>query len=141
MDTDDLALIRTDAAAFTQIGDDLALEFYAALFELSPESRAMFPEDLAAQRTKLLDELSALVDLATHLEAAGPAGLDRRTAELGRRHDGYGTGPDHYLVGGEALLLALEATVPGWTDDHRDAWARLYQIVSDAMMHPSPPAD
>ncbi|MEO1059785.1 MAG: globin domain-containing protein [Actinomycetota bacterium] len=137
MNPADLEMIRADAAHFGELGPALAEEFYASLFELSPSSRELFPDDLAAQQRKLMDELSALVDLAAHVGDGRGAELERRAADLGRRHVDYGTEPDHYSLVGEALLLALEVTVPGWTEEHRPAWARLYRAVADAMLHAS----
>ncbi|MEM8904758.1 MAG: globin domain-containing protein [Actinomycetota bacterium] len=137
MNPADLTMIRADAAHFDALGPALAEEFYAGLFELSPTSRQLFPDDLDAQRRKLMDELATLVDLAVHVGGGREAELDRRAADLGRRHVDYGTEPDHYTLVGEALLLALEVTVPGWTDEHRSAWARLYRAVADAMLHGS----
>ena len=114
----------------------MAREFYAALFEIAPEAESLFPDDMAAQRAKFLDELDALVELAT--SAAGDtAEFGERAAALGHRHVDYGTTPAHYAPVGEALLAALELHVPGWDDSHRDVWSRLFHLVAQAMIHGS----
>ena len=70
----------------------------------------MFPEDMVAQRQKLLDELAAIVAAVSDLDA-----LVARTAPLGARHVEYGVEPDHYELVGEALQAALADVLgDGW---------------------------
>jgi hemoglobin-like flavoprotein len=130
----DLALVQTDAAVFTERPDEFARAFYATLFELAPESRGLFPDDMTAQRVKLTDELCVLLDAADVLRTHGSlAEFATRAHELGRRHRDYGVSAAAYVPVGVALVAALRETVAGFDDEHAAAWARLYQAVADTM--------
>jgi hemoglobin-like flavoprotein len=130
----DLALIQSDAAVFTERPDEYARAFYATLFELAPESRGLFPDDMAAQRTKLTDELRVLLDAADVLRTGAPlAEFATRARDLGRRHRDYGVTAAAYAPVGVALVAALRETVIGFDDEHAAAWQRLYQVVADTM--------
>ena len=130
----DLALIQRDAAVFTDRPDEYARAFYATLFELAPESRGLFPADMAAQRTKLTDELRVLLDAADVLRTGGSlAEFAARGRDLGRRHREYGVTAAAYAPVGVALVAALRETITGFDDEHAAAWQRLYQVVADTM--------
>ena len=130
----DLALIHADTAVFTERADDFARAFYTTLFELAPESRGLFPDDMAAQRVKLTDELRVLLDAADVLRTgASLAEFTARARDLGRRHRDYGVTAAAYAPVGVALVAALRDTVTGFDDDHASAWHRLYQVVADTM--------
>ena len=130
----DLALIQADAAVFTERPDEYARAFYATLFELAPESRGLFPDDMAAQRAKLTDELRVLLDAADVLRTHGSlAEFAARAHDLGRRHRDYGVTAAAYAPVGVALVAALRETVSGFDDEHVAAWQKLYQVVADTM--------
>jgi nitric oxide dioxygenase len=132
MTPDELALVQRTFAAATagDRGDQLTRRFYERLFEQAPDVRPLFPAELAEQRGKLLDELTAIVDALTHLDE-----LLARTGPLGARHVAYGAQPHHYDLVGRALLGAL-ADVLGdaWDDPARAAWTRGYDLVAEAML-------
>ncbi len=134
MTPEELSLIAADGRAVASIGDGFAERFYATLFEVAPSTRTLFPDDLVAQRGKLVDELGFLVEAAT-------AGGDRadlgpfleRARELGRRHVGYGVRGVDYGPVGVALLAALRDSVPDWSAEHEAAWTKLYGLIADVM--------
>lgn len=125
----DIAAIRTDFAIVAPQADTFAARFYERLFAIDPDLRALFPSDLAPQRTKLVQALAMVV-----------AGLDRldtmigAVAELGRRHGGYGVEAHHYVSVGEAILATLEERVEGFDDRNRAAWGRAYTTIADVMI-------
>lgn len=130
----ELSLIEADAAALERDPDRFARAFYATLFDVAPETRSMFPDDLTAQRTKLMIELTELVHAGT--VTAGAGSLDRfveRAGALGRRHRDYGVTASMYGPVGVALLAALGECVDGFDDAHAEAWRGLYQVVADTM--------
>ena len=130
----DQDLIAADAEQLRSRANEFAAEFYATLFELDPSLRPLFPEDLAAQRVKLIAELDVLV--ARVVAVDGTDDVDRFAAhagELGERHEVYGVEAPMYESVGVALLGALGETVDGFDDDHAAAWRRLYQLVAAAM--------
>ena len=92
MTPEQIALVRTSMAAVDD-RDDLVRAFYDRLFELAPDTRALFPQDMARLRSSFLATLTELVasldqvpDLALHSMA------------LGARHRGYGVHAAHFVV-------------------------------------------
>lgn len=130
MSPDEIEMVRNDLADATQDADGLARSFYATLFEIDPQTRALFDDDMVAQRRKLLDELDALVDLGTSNRLAH---FEERAADLGSRHVDYGVEGHHYDSVGVALLAALRAHTLSWDDTHERAWTRLYALVAEVM--------
>lgn len=54
--------------------------------------------------------------------------------DLGRRHVGYGTAPEHYDAVGAALLWTLEQGLgDGWTPQAKDAWTTAYTTLATVM--------
>ncbi|MCB8986527.1 MAG: hypothetical protein H6661_02110 [Ardenticatenaceae bacterium] len=64
--------------------DTYALLFYERFFALEPEVRPLFPDDMAAQRQKLMETLALLVRGLDQ-----PEKLIEYLQELGQRHEGY----------------------------------------------------
>ena len=111
--------------------DDAAAElFYRRLFRIDPTVRPLFATtDMTAQREKLMETLTAVVQGLDHFEALLPAIQD-----LGRRHVGYGTTDAHYDSVGQALLWTLEQALgEGWTPEVAAAWAEAYGTVAKIM--------
>lgn len=132
-----IARLRADAAplrdSFAAAAADpraFAAQFYQRLFELAPSARALFPEDLGAQREKFAQTLATIVAFADD-----PATLIGSLRQLGIRHRGYGTQPQHYAPVGEALLQTLEArTEGGLSPEARQGWRHLYGWIVSEML-------
>ena len=129
----ELDTVAADGEVVGACPDDFARSFYATLFELAPETRDLFPEDLTAQRGKLVNELLFLVDAATDRDGLGLEGFLARARDLGARHASYGVTNRDYAPVGAALVAALRSCVPEWDDDHVEAWMKLYRLISNVM--------
>ena len=77
--------------------------FYGRLFEVAPQVRSLFPDDLSEQKKKLMGMLAVVVNGLDKLDTILPA-----ASALAKRHVGYGAAPEHYPVVGGALLWTLE---------------------------------
>src|SRR5262245_25964233 len=66
-------------------GTELADRFYARLFSEHPEVRPLFPTNMAAQKQKLLDTLSLIIESLREPEITR-----KRIEQLGIAHVGYG---------------------------------------------------
>lgn len=111
--------------------DDAAAElFYRRLFRIDPTTRALFDTtDMAGQREKLMETLSAVIQGLDRFEALVP-----EIRELGRRHVTYGTTDAHYDSVGQALLWTLQQALgEGWTPEVAAAWADAYGAVAGIM--------
>ena len=132
MTPDEIERVRATTQRVAAGMEAVADDFYSRLFTRRPDLRAIFPDDLSAQRRKFADELGVIV-------AAIPE-FDRfraRAAELGARHAAYGVKASHYADVRESLLGALAAADAEWDDATQDAWRRAYGLVAELMQAPA----
>jgi hemoglobin-like flavoprotein len=124
------ALVKETWAKVTPIADAAAYMFYDRLFEIDVTTRPLFKTtNLAAQRRKLIQALTVIVQGLEHLEALVPI-----LADLGRRHAQYGVTDAHYEAVGAALLWTLERGLgSGWTPEVKIAWSSAYALLADVM--------
>lgn len=123
-------LVKSSFELARPVAADVVAAFYVRLFELAPQLRSMFPQDLTAQRKKLLMVLATAVGALDKIETLLPT-----LHELGAKHTGYGVRPEHYDVVGAALLQTLEAGLgEAWTPETAEAWTVAYGALSQAML-------
>jgi len=122
-------LVQNSFVAVATIADDAAILFYQRLFELDPSLRGMFRGDMAEQRKKLMQMLTAAVKGLDRLDQLVPVVKD-----LGRRHGGYGVTDKHYETVAEALLWTLEMGLgSAFTPDVKAAWVAVYTLLATTM--------
>jgi hemoglobin-like flavoprotein len=122
-------LVQGTFASIATIADDAAVLFYQRLFELDPSLRPMFRGDMAEQRKKLMQMITAAVKGLDHLEQLVPVVQD-----LGRRHVRYGVQDSHYDTVGQALLWTLEAGLGRqFTPEVKEAWTAVYGLLATTM--------
>jgi len=125
-----IKLVQESFAKVAPISERAAVIFYDRLFELAPQVRAMFPNDMTEQRKKLMATLAVVVNGLANLEAVLPA-----ASALAKRHVAYGARPAHYPVVGGALLWTLEKGLgEAWTPDVAAAWTAAYDVLSSYMI-------
>ena len=131
MTPEQVRLVQESFTKVAPISDKAAELFYGRLFEIAPQVRAMFPDDLREQKKKLMAMLGTAVAGLSHLETLVPA-----VQALGRRHAGYGVKAQHYASVGSALLWTLEKGLgDAFTPAVKDAWATTYIVLSTTMMN------
>jgi len=124
-----IILVKGSFAAIVPIADDAAALFYRRLFEIDPRLERMFRGDMAEQRRKLMQMLTAAVKGLDRLEQLVPV-----VEDLGRRHAGYGVLDEHYDTVGTALLWTLEKGLgPAFTPETKEAWAAVYGLLASTM--------
>ncbi len=132
--------VKAVQSSFAQVApeaDTAAQAFYARLFEVAPQVRPLFPDDMGPQGAKLMAMLGAVVEGLDDLPALVPAAED-----LARRHVDYGVVPEHYGSVGAALLDTLESALgEGFTAEVRDAWALAYGTLSGVMIAAAYPSE
>jgi len=105
--------------------------FYGRLFEIAPEVRRMFPDDLAEQKNKLMAMLGTVVASLIRLDQLLPA-----VRALGQRHADYGVTAAHFEPVGAALLWTLEQGLgDDFTPEVKDAWTAVYTVLSSLMIN------
>jgi hemoglobin-like flavoprotein len=122
-------LVQESFAIVAPIADDAAALFYRRLFEIDPSLQHMFRGDMAEQRRKLMQMLTAAVKGLDRLEQLVPVVQD-----LGRHHATYGVEERHYETVGAALLWTLEKGLgKAFTPETKEAWATVYGILATTM--------
>ena len=123
------------------IAETAADLFYQRLFELAPQYRSLFKEDLAPQKRKLLAMLKFVVravdfpDESWTDQVAPDDDLFLVVLALGRRHIELYQVPDEaYDKVGEALLWTLDYGLgEAFTREVRDAWTKVFVLLSKTM--------
>jgi hemoglobin-like flavoprotein len=127
-------IIRQTFAEIEPIASVAAALFYNRLFEIAPETRALFQYELGGpgmvqQGAKLMQTIAVAVAHLDTLHTVLPA-----IEALARRHVAYGVEPAHYDIVGAALLWTLEQGLGGaFTPEARAAWAELYAAIANTM--------
>jgi hemoglobin-like flavoprotein len=108
-----VALVQDSFAKVALTWEAAAMLFYDRLFDIAPQTRAMFPDDMIEQRRKLMAMLAGVVKGLGNLEQVLPA-----ASALAKRHVSYGAKAEHYPLVGAALLWTLEKGLgDGWTPE------------------------
>lgn len=124
-----IELVQTSFKKVMPIAGTAADLFYGRLFEIAPDVRPMFPQDMKEQKVKLMSMLGTAVTNLHKLETILPA-----VKALGERHKGYGVTAAHYAPVGAALLWTLEKGLgPDFTPDVKAAWTETYTALAGVM--------
>src|SRR5260370_34412905 len=125
-----VALVQDSFAKVALTPDAALMLFYNRLFDIAPQMRAMFPDNMIEQRRKLMAMLAGVVKGLGNLEQVLPA-----AGALAKRHVGYGVKAEHYPVVGAALLWTLEKGLgDGWTPEVAEAGGTPFGTPSRPMI-------
>lgn len=126
----EILIVQKSFAQLLPIPDRLAARFYARVFQMAPETRAMFTGDMVEQGRKLVDTLAAVVTCLDRLDAILPM-----VRVLAVRHVDYGVTEEHYGPVGLALIETLrELLGPVFDGELEQAWRDAYALVAGAMI-------
>src|SRR6202158_5743285 len=129
MTPEQVKLVQDSFAKVAPIADKAADLFYDRLFVIAPDVRSLFPDDLSAQKKKLMQMIATAVTNLHQVEKIIPAVQD-----LGRRHVGYGVTAKHYESVGAALLWTLEQGLgPAFTPQVKEARDATHTTGADGM--------
>jgi len=123
------------------IAETAADLFYRRLFEIAPQYRSLFSEDMTAQKRKLVTMLAFIVKSVDWSEEDWAENVDPEddlalvVLAMGRRHTSlYKIPEESYAHVGEALLWTLDQGLgAAFTDPVREAWTRLYGALATTM--------
>lgn len=116
-------------------GEAFAAAFYERLFILSPEAKPLFAEtSMDVQEQKLLAALALVMERLREPETLTPL-----LKHLGERHLASQVTPEHFELGGEALLETLRLFLGDqWTPELQAAWAEGYSGLVSIMLDDAP---
>ena len=112
--------------------EEFAASFYDNLFAAHPEVKPLFANtNMVEQREHLIAALVLVIENLRKPEVLGEA-----LKNLGAKHVGYGTIPQHYpAVVGEALLTTFEQYLhQDWTIEAKLAWTDAFGAISALML-------
>jgi hemoglobin-like flavoprotein len=122
-------LVKKTWVMVVPIADTAAELFYGRLFELEPEYRPMFKNDMTEQGRKLMKTINIAVEALDNLEPLIPV-----LKKMGADHVGYGVKDRDYNVVGASLLWTLEKGLGDvFTDEVRNAWGAVYEVLASVM--------
>src|SRR3974390_2714129 len=130
MTPEQVNLIKTSFDAMWPMRGDIADLCYSRFFELAPDARDLFKNDMEQQRVKLMDMVAALVG---SLEQR--ALFQSIVTHSGRQHARFGVQPAQYDALGEALMWSLERKFgASFTPELPASWKALYAPVQAEML-------
>jgi nitric oxide dioxygenase len=130
MQASQIELVQKTFTDVVPIADQAADLFYGRLFEIAPEVKPMFKNDIGEQGRKLMATLSVVVRGLSDLPSILPA-----ASTLAKKHVSYGVTAKHYEPVGAALLWTLEKGLgEKWTPDVAAAWTEAYVTLSGFMI-------
>lgn len=128
MTSREIALIQNSFRQLVHVSDQAGSIFFARLFELDPTFRLLFQGDLRVQSQQMVQTVryfvTSLDQLPQTLTAMRQAGLNH-AEEI----------PDaHFQHFCDAMLWTLSRNLGrGFTQEVRDAWAKAFWMLSEAM--------
>jgi hemoglobin-like flavoprotein len=129
MTPEQVTMVQESFKKVVPIAGTAADLFYNRLFEISPEVRPLFPDDLAEQKKKLIAMLATAVTNLHQVDKILSAVQD-----LGKRHVAYGVTDKMYEPVGAALLWTLEQGLGAdFTPPVKAAWTETYVTLAGVM--------
>ncbi|MFJ8579712.1 globin domain-containing protein [Micromonospora sp. NPDC093277] len=126
----DAARLKQSWSLVAAHGDQVPLYFYSMLFLAHPETRQMFPTNMAGQRDRLVTALGHVVSNVDQVD-----GLVGFLQDLGADHRKFAVRDEHYPAVGEALVATLRHFLgEAWTDELAQDWTAAYGLVSQVMI-------
>ncbi|MEX2215523.1 MAG: globin family protein [Phycisphaeraceae bacterium] len=125
-----IQLVQSTWKMVVPIASTAADFFYGRLFRIAPQVKPLFPDDMAAQKTKLMATIGVAVAGLNDLPSLVPV-----LQGLGLKHVDYGVRPQDYQPVGAALLWTLQQGLGDkFTPQVKEAWAAAYVLLSSTMV-------
>jgi hemoglobin-like flavoprotein len=130
MTPEQIDLVRKSFDALWPFRRRLAAQFYGRFFELAPDTRRLFPDDMEKQQLKLMDTIAAIVGTLDQREI-----FQSIISHTGRKHAEFGVQRSHFVAFGDALIWGLQRQFgPEFTPEMQQAWIVLYDAIQAEMM-------
>nr|WP_081531510.1 globin domain-containing protein [Rhodovulum sp. P5] len=108
----------------------MADHFYTRLFEIAPESRALFGNDMAKQKKVFSGALAMLIG-----QIGDRNRLKTSVGYVARMHAKKGVTPEYLAIGGQAFHQAVcDFYGDACTEDLQRAWAAAYDEIVEIML-------
>ena len=129
MTGEQINLVKKSFGKIAPISDKAAALFYAKLFDLNPNLRRLFKNDMNEQGRKLMQVLAYAVESLENIDAFIP-----QVRALGARHVDYGVEDRDYETVGTALLWTFQKALGReFTARMKEAWTAVYNLLAETM--------
>ena len=130
MSPNQIELIENSWKFIVQNRSESGTIFYTRLFQINPELRSLFKEDIESQAQKLVALITFIVHKLNNIDD-----VLADVKALGERHRKYNVKPEYYGSVANALLWTLEKALGDrWTKEMEDAWVAMYLMLSRTMI-------
>ena len=122
-------VVRSTWAEVDRIRDVAADLFYGKLFEIAPQVRDLFPDDMREQKKKLMAMIGTAVGALDRQDILVP-----KLKALGADHAKYGAQDAHYEAVKTALMWTLgQGLQAKFTPAAEKAWSETYDVIAACM--------
>jgi hemoglobin-like flavoprotein len=132
-------LVRNSFKKIEPIANQAGKDFYNRLFEVAPELRPLFPDNMEGQHAKLINVLGTVIGNLYMISLPVTTLQEAETfmpqvRALGRTHEGYGVKDSHFDKLGSVLIWTLRRHVgESFTDEVEEAWLAIYDLLTKVM--------
>jgi hemoglobin-like flavoprotein len=132
-------LVRNSFKKIEPIAAEAGQDFYDRLFEVAPEVRPLFPENMDGQHAKLINVLGTVISNLYMISLPVTTLKEAETfmpqvRSLGRRHAAYGVTDAHFEKLGGVLIWTLRKHVgQEFTEEVEEAWLTIFDLLSRVM--------
>lgn len=131
MNQNQIQLVKQSWSYVITRSDEAGELFYSRLFEVAPDLKHLFNQDIKAQARKLMSMVTLIVSKLDKLDT-----ITTDIKSLASRHGRYGAKKEHYAVVGQCLIWTLKSGLESqnrWNKETEEAWLAVYKILSNAM--------
>jgi len=137
-----IRLVQRSFALIEPRADKIGISFYEKLFELAPEVRPLFKNDIDLQQRKLMNFFAEYVKLQLRslltlpiTAASDPEVSIPGVVGLAKRHVSYGARPEHFVATKQALFWSFEQNLGDHLDEEtRMAWSAAFDMIAASMI-------
>ena len=130
MDREAVDRIRASFESIAPRAPAVVKDFYRRLFEARPDTKGLFPQDMARLEGHLLASLATIAKNIDHLDV-----LEEPLMQLGAEHIRFGARPEHYPVVRDCLIASLrECSGSAWSAELDKDWFVALNRVCEAML-------
>lgn len=126
-------IVKSTVPALKEHGLEITTTFYKTMFENNPEVKALFNmenQKSGEQPKKLAMTVLAAAQNIDNLEVLLPA-----VKNIGQVHVNSNIKPEHYLIVGKNLLIAIKKVLGDIaTDEVLNAWEEAYQVIAQVFI-------
>jgi len=141
MTPEQVRILENSLEAIGPLLHEIGRSFYVKLFELAPDTRALFKTDMETQQRlfmsifkqfSVLNERSMLT-LPVTASNSGEVSIPG-VAGLGERHVAYGVSPEHFIAAQKAFFWSIDNHLGEVVDAKtKEAWVRAFEMIIQGM--------